>query len=190
MARWQKWDKRHLYLAKEGVVVGSALEAMTASDKAKREHAARERKVRSGAVAVSHVCVGGGGGDAAVCFSCAVPRLRVRVCVWSCVVDRAVRAQTKLASPNFFVSPTRLSIRNLGKDVDSDALRTLVTKARAGARLCQIIAGACELCVCVCVCVCVCERERERECVVCVFLFRVLWRWVELVHHRVSCAAC
>jgi hypothetical protein len=54
----QKWDKRHLYLAKEGALAGGVLEAMTPADKAKREHAARERKVRLRAAAgVGGVCL-------------------------------------------------------------------------------------------------------------------------------------
>jgi hypothetical protein len=37
--------------------------------------------------------------------------------------------QLKLKSPLFFVSPTRLSVRNLAKSVDDAALRLLCIKA-------------------------------------------------------------
>lgn len=81
-AEGRRWDKRHLYLAKEGALLGDALAALPALDRQKRERAASEKKA-------------------------------------------------KLKSPMFFVSPTRLSIRNLGKAVDEPALRKLCQESAA-----------------------------------------------------------
>ena len=74
----RRFDRRHLYLAQEGVIAGGN---MPASDRTKRDKAAAEKR-------------------------------------------------TKLRSPMFFVSPTKLSVRNLSRTVNDKSLRSLFRKVR------------------------------------------------------------
>jgi len=71
-----RWERRHLYLAKEGQLHGQALADIPESDREKREKAVFEAKAR-------------------------------------------------LKAPVFFVSPLRLSVRNLSRAMDERALRKL-----------------------------------------------------------------
>jgi nucleolar protein 4 len=75
-----KWEKRHLYLAKEGLIQGDAAMQMPPQDRQKREKAQFEKN-------------------------------------------------QKLKSPLFFVSPTKLSVRNLHKSVDEKKLREACLQA-------------------------------------------------------------
>ena len=103
----KRFDRRHTHLAYEGNVrAGSDVAAaMPASDLAKREAAAKEKKVRREILSAL-------AGARVLDFSRAM-------------------LQEKLKSPLFFVSPTRLSIRNLARSVDDATLRLLCIKATA-----------------------------------------------------------
>lgn len=99
----KRFDKRHTHLAYEGNIRPGTdvAAAMPASDLAKREAAAKEKKVRR-----------------------VVPRSPPLCCT-----PHAPRSQEKLKSPLFFVSPLRLSVRNLSRSVDDATLRLLCIKA-------------------------------------------------------------
>lgn len=82
--------------------------------------------------------------------------------------------KSKLKNPIFFVSPTRLSVRNLGRHVTDGKLKSMAAAAaRAGAQAGranpQDVRRYLEAQVCVCafvrVCVCVPVRVRVRVCV-------------------------
>jgi nucleolar protein 4 len=78
----KKFDRRHLYLAKEGTIAGGteAANNMPSADLGKREEAARDKN-------------------------------------------------NKLRNPLFFVSPFRLSIRNLNKGIGDKDLKKTILKA-------------------------------------------------------------